>query len=100
MRPEVTIVLNHECYRVALEALSRKSGSWKFGPKEWVPDEYEHLERIGLVRCYFGRSDAFNPMLREREISFTTAGKNAVSTIVGDVRMPSYVRYSFHSALQ
>lgn len=95
----VGVALGQECYRAALEALNRRSGAWKFSPEEWVPDEYEHLERLGLVHCAFGRSDAFSPILREREISFTTAGKTAASKIVGDVRMPVYVSFSFHSAL-
>lgn len=92
-------VLAQECYRSAVAALSRNSFFWKFGPKEWVPDEYEHLERLGLVRCTFGRSDAFNSSLRERVISLTAAGEDAAK-LVGSVRIPPYVRFSFHSALQ
>lgn len=94
-----TRALTQECYRAALDALSLRSGVWKFGTTEWVPDEYEHLERVGLVRCEFGRSATFDTSLREREISLTQAGKDA-SDQLSEVRQPVHVRFSCHAALQ
>ena len=96
---QINRVLTQECYRAAIGALLNKSGVWKFGVNEWVPDEFEHLERLGLVRCAFGLSDAFNSSLRERVISLTQAGKEAASQMTS-VRQPAHVRFSFHAAMQ
>ena len=97
-RTEMALVLGDDGYRAALNALKLKGGRWKFSPKEWVPDEFERLERIGLVRCEFGLSDLVSPRLREREISLTDLGKSALDEL-SEVRMPAFVRYSFRTAL-
>lgn len=91
-------VLEQDCYRSAMVVLNRKGGKMHFAPREWVPDEYETLERVGLVRCEFGRSDALNRALKSRDITLTEAGAIAADQIV-DATIPSYVEYSFHSAL-
>lgn len=95
---DAEIVLSDDGHRAALNALRLKGGRWLFSPKEWVPDEYERLERIGLVHCEFGSSACCSSGLRAREISLTALGKRAADEL-GVVRMPSFVRYSFRSAL-
>ena len=91
-------VIEKDCYRSAMVALNRKGGRLHYGPSEWVPDEYETLERVGLVHCEFGRQDAFNKKLKARDITLTKAGAIAVQDII-DAIIPSYVTHSFHSAL-
>ncbi|MFK4706075.1 hypothetical protein ABIC83_002914 [Roseateles asaccharophilus] len=96
--PELDAVLAAPWYRAALETLRRRGGVWKFEARAWVPDEFERLERVGLVRCVFGRSDVMSPTLREREVSFTDLGQRAAASL-RDVGAPVFVRYSFRSAM-
>lgn len=92
------LLLGRDCYRVALNELNRSGGQLRYSPKEWVPDEFEALERDGLVRCEFGEHDPFASTLRARVITMTDRGRDAANRL-SDVRSPIYVRYSFRDAL-
>lgn len=81
-----------------MKSLAHRGGAWNFKTHQWVPDEYEHLERLGLVHCVFGHRDFFNPSLRERNITLTKMGE-FVAGELGDVDVPARVNYSFHAAL-
>lgn len=74
-------------------------GRLVYGPRQWVPDELEDLERAGLVKCTFGFADPMLPHLRHREISLTLAGFEVASTLLAVDRASSYVLYSFRAAL-
>ena len=75
------IQIQQDHIQVALLALKHSNGSLTFGPREWVPDEYEDLERAGLVRCEFGAFDLFNIRLRSRTIRLTVLGAAVVDNL-------------------
>jgi hypothetical protein len=96
----ITSLLSAPWHRAAMSALKFAGGRLMYGPRQWVPDEYEVLERAGLVRCEFGRSDIYVDRLREREISLTQAGVMASSNLDADSFFSGHVEYSFRSALE
>ena len=90
-----------ECNRAALFALKDKPNGQHYGPKQWVPDEYENLERMGLVACEFGLSSPLSPFLRERTITLTQNGKFMLGLLPPVEGLEQLrVRHSFKSALQ
>lgn len=95
----VGVLMSQECYRMALAHLLRAGGKRTYGPRAWVPDEYETLERAGLVHCEFGGFDFANDNLRERTISLSTLGQEQAAKMA-PARTPGYLLYSFKSALE
>lgn len=84
---------------MALAHLLQANGARTYGPRAWVPDEYETLERAGLVHCEFGAFDSFNETLRTRTISLTNLGREQAAHMA-PARKPSYLIYSFKGALE
>jgi hypothetical protein len=95
----MTSLITHEWDRSALYALYTNSGVLEFGPRAWVPDEYETLEQMGLVKCEFGYYDAFNPVLQSRTIKLTALGLDEAKSLT-NVKIPRYVEYSYRTALK
>ena len=91
-----------DCYRAALAALMRRHGEWYFGPREWVPDEFERLEREGFVHCEFGFADLFSAALRSRTIRITEKGRRTWEAIKDDCAKLIGIEpiFSFHTAIE
>lgn len=99
----VNSAIQKEHYRVAMTVLSVKGGRWEFNANQWVPTEYEHLERLGLVYCEFASSNDFYPKRQDRTIILTAAGKLALQQMEGCLMnppIPLNVSYSFRSTLE
>lgn len=95
----MTSYITHAWNRAALFVLYTKGGTLTFAPTAWVPDEYETLERLGLITCDFGYYDSFNPSLQSRVIKLTNEGLSEAKKLK-NVKVPQYVGYSYHSALK
>ncbi len=99
VKSQLPMLLKQPCYQAALSDLAQRGGKWKFGPREWIPDEFERLERAGLVVCHFGAADLFSPFIRARELTLTANGKTAVEACASVV-LPRHVGYSYKAALE